>query len=293
MQLSENGSSVMSRFFIVANTTARFLLRPWVIVGLMSAVVVFVQLVEKQWSHLPFIVNCLLVISLAIFAATRKLGFSFYAASAITVLICLVSTAKYRMKGFSFHIFDVFFTGSDIAVVRFLAAEYAHLIIPVVALTLIGILMLVVVARNENKQNVRLTWRLFALLTMTVALSVSYPLSAAQPRYFHYLGGFNASSFFVSLLDIRYLSHETELAERLNVLPEQPAFTDEVACRAPEDSPDVFFVLGESQINPAKFPQLAGETTFAGLYRSFDGVDRDLRVETFGGGTWVSHLSLL
>lgn len=283
----------MYRFSPVTHAIARFFLRPWLVLCLTGSVVAVLHLAEKQWAHLPFVVNCLLVIALVSFTVTRKPVFSLYTAGALTVLICLVSTAKYRMKGFSFHVFDIFFTGTDSAATRFLLLEYANLIIPVIALAVIGTLILVMVARSENQCNVRLSNRLLALLVVIAVLPVSYPLNASQPRYFHYLGGFDASSFFVSLMDLRYLSRETELSERLNTLPRQPELSNEVVCKAPEESPDVFFVLGESQIDPAMFPQLTGNRAFAGLYQSFDGANRKLHVETFGGGTWVSHLSLM
>lgn len=263
------------------------------ILCLTGAAVFVLHLAEKQWAHLPFVVNCLLVIAVVGFTFTRKPAFSLYVAGALTVLICFVSTAKYRMKGFSFHVFDIFFTGTDSAATRFLLVEYDYLIIPVIALAALGTLVLVMVARSEKQRNVRLSNRLLALLVVIAALPMSYPLNASQPRYFHYLGGFNASSFFVSLMDLRYLSRETELSERLNALPHQLAVSNEAACKARDDSPDVFFVLGESQVDPAMFPQLTGSPAFAGLYRSSDGASRKLHVETFGGGTWVSHLSLL
>jgi hypothetical protein len=231
----------------------------------------------------------------ALFSRYHKNGFRILCRDGLgsALFICAVSTIKFRMKGFDLHVYDLFFTGSDGAAFRFLLEEYAYLIVPVVVAALLAIVFVTTVAVVETRLPIRRRWGVLALLAGILVLPVSYPLDAAKPRYFHYLGGFNASAFFISLLDVQYLALETPLAGRLRVMPPQRPFADTVDCKPTSESPDVFVVLSESQTNPGYFPQLKTAASVVESYRSQDGKSRELFVETFGGGTWVSNLSVM
>lgn len=247
---------------------------------------------ENQVRHLPFVALCLTIIALLLYAITTRPAFSIYAASAFGLLICGVSTIKYQMKGFDLHVYDLVYTSGDFEVLGFLAEEYGFLIAPVALLAVVGTIALAVVFWFEQRRKTKPAYVFFGFLAVVAALPAAYPLDSSEPRYFHYLGGFNASSFFVSLLDVPYLALESELAGRLGKLPAQPPFADEVSCRSGEESPDVFVVLNESHTNPAYFPQLPGGL-IADEFRSMDGRMRELQVETFGGGTWTTNFSVL
>jgi Sulfatase len=52
-------------------------------------------------------------------------------------------------------------------------------------------------------------------------------------------------------------------------------------------------VLSETQTPPFNFPQLAMPRDFADGFASDDGKVRDLRVETVGGGTWISDFAVM
>lgn len=270
-----------------------FLIHPLTVAAGFAGAIAILYLFEKQPTHMPFVALCVLALACVLLTATKKPAFSFHAAAGLSLLLCVVSTIKYRMKGFDLHVYDFFFTGSDSAAFRFLADEYAYLIAPVVVSAAAGAGFLALIACLEVKSRMTRAYGLAGLVATAVALPVSYPLAENEPRYFHYLGGFNASSFFVSLLDLQYLSRQTELAERLSTVPPQPPFARDAVCKPLADSPDVFVVLSESQTNPAYFPQLRTGRSVADSYRSGDGEQRELLVETFGGGTWVTNLSVM
>lgn len=250
------------------------------------------HLFENQARHLPFIALCLAVIALFLYAVTARSAFSIYAASAFVLLVCGISTLKYRMKGFDLHVYDLVYTTGDFEVLGFLVEEYGYLIAPVALLAVVGTVALVWLFWHEQQRRAKPAYVLSGFLVAVAALPTAYPLDSSEPRYFHYLGGYNASSFFISFLDVQYLAFETELAGRLGKLPAQQPFADEVSCPSGKESPDVFVVLNESHTNPAYFPQLPGQL-IVDEFRSMDGRMRELQVETFGGGTWTTNFSVL
>jgi hypothetical protein len=125
------------------------------------------------------------------------------------------------------------------------------------------------------------------------ALMMSYPLPSDEPRYFHYLGGFDASSFFISMIDLQYLFRQSEFEDRMRRTSPQPPYPDTLACGDPAKLPDVYLVLSESQMD---FSILPGLHTVNPANANFMPEGRHLRplqVETYAGGTWVSSISLM
>lgn len=271
----------------------RLLFRRSTMFGLFLAVLAVLYLFEGVPADMPFVAMVIATIAALAFLLSGKLPFSVYAGMATVVLVTLVSTVKYRMKGFDLHVFDFGFTGADGAAVSFLLSGYGRLILPVVLLILLAAACLVVFARLDRRRRYGWRPRLVALPAFVAGLYVTYPLSAETPRYFHYLGGYNASAFFVSALDLEYLFARSEFADRLKAVPPQPAFDTAIDCGDPSALPDVFVVLSESQTDPAYFPQIKAGAAFGDSFRSDDGKARPLVVETYGGGTWISNLSMM
>jgi hypothetical protein len=248
---------------------------------------------EQQIAHMPFVAFCLAAIAGAAFAMSGRLSSSIFIACYVGLLACMVSLIKYRLKGSDLHGYDLIFSGSDPEAIRFLASEYAYFVFPVLLAAAGGLATVAFCFRAEPGGSQGPVRRLAPLLVSAAGLIISYPLQPEHPRYFHYLAGFNASSFFVSLLDLPLLLDDIDLVERLAALPPQGAFDDSTACKPEDGSPDVIMVLSESQTDPVHFPQIKVGKPFSESFRSGDGKKHELVVETFGGGTWIANLSML
>jgi Sulfatase len=265
---------------------------PATIAGALLACVLGLYVLEQQAAHMPFVIVTLLTIAAAAYLASARPAFSLFTGMAIMTVTSLISVVKYRTKGFDFHVYDIVFTGTDPEAIRFLFAEFGYAIIPLIAVLIAGVIALGVIWRAD--QRARWKWHNRAALfaCSAIALPLTYPLDPTEPRYFHYLGGFNASSFYVSFLDLPFGERDLPLAGRLQGLPGEMPFGSEVDCGDTENLPDVFFVLSESTANLRIFPQLES-AALDQEFRSQDGKVRELHVETFAGGTWVTNLSLM
>lgn len=270
----------------------RFLAHPVTVAPAFLAVCGGLYAVERQMAHMPFVVLTILVISSLVFLFSARAAFSLYVAMALVSVTSLVSVVKYRTKGFDLHVYDLVFTGTDPEAINFLIAEFGMIIWPIAVLLAVGIFALALIWRGGDRSSLGWPKRAGLAGATLAALPFAYPLDSDEPRYFHYLGGFNASSFYISLLDLPLgVARGPSLAGHLEALPSPEPFPDEVACGDPASMPDVFFVLRESTANLENFPQLGVKP--ADLLRSHDGKMRDLYVETFAGGTWITNLSLL
>ena len=275
----------------------RFMLHPAVVALNLVICLLFLKVVEGPWPHMPFVAMVMLTVSALVYLFSARAAFSLYAGMIVVCITTLISIVKYRSKGFDLHVYDVVFTGADREAMSFLAAEFGHLIGPVLLVLLTALAGLTILWRSDTPAKWRWPVRAAILGCCMVQFPFSYPLEAGKPRYFHYLGGFNASSFYISLADIPIGKRDDPLRARLDKVGNAGKFPNTSKCDQSSNKaggqPDIFFVLSESAVDLNIFPQLGLDGKSGAAFRSQDGQRRKLRVETFGGGTWVTNLSLM
>jgi phosphoglycerol transferase MdoB-like AlkP superfamily enzyme len=270
-----------------------FILHPLTAVAAILLCASFLYALERAIEHMPFVMLSVMGTATLIFLLSRRLYFSLYSALAAATLISIISVMKYRTKGFDLHIYDIVFTGTDPKAFAFLLDGFAAYIAPVAGLLICAIIALSLVFTWDGKHRLTILGRTGLLAGVLALIPVSYPLKADEPRYFHYLGGFNASSFFVSLLDLRDAAIGRGIADRFAGMPDVEPFAAAGSCDMERLKPDIFMVLSESQTDLSRLHRYGLDDQFADRFRSADGRRRELRVETFGGGTWISNFSLM
>ena len=247
---------------------------------------------ENQLATVPFAGAICLSLAAAGYLLSGRPILSVYLGWCILAVATAVSATKYVMKGFSLHFYDLVFVSRDPELLRFLVSEFWHLFIPVLLLVLAAVVFLGFVARQEPRSTFPAIGRAGLAALALALLPATYPAEAGT-RYFYYLQGRHASAFFVSFLDLPQFFAEQPLTRQVANAAGGPPLDNTVDCRRPEGQPDIFVILGESQTLPSHFPQLASLASLSSLFHSAGAEPRPLTVETFGGGTWISNLSLL
>src|SRR5262249_35279455 len=72
-----------------------------------------------------------------------------------------------------------------------------------------------------------------------------------------------------------------------------PDFTSEPLCTLSAKPPHIVLIHQESLVPPSLFPRLQYDRTLDRFFLSDDGRMHRLRVETYGGGSWVTEFALL
>jgi phosphoglycerol transferase MdoB-like AlkP superfamily enzyme len=253
----------------------------------------FLFLLERAIEHMPFVMLSVFGMASLLFLASRRAYFSLYTALVVTTILSIASILKYRTKGFDLHVYDIVFTGTDPQAFAFLLSGFAVYLVPVAVLIIAALITLSLVFVQDQRRNISALRRSTLAASIFVILPVSYPLKADEPRYFHYLGGFNASAFFVSLLDLRDAAFDEGIADHFSGLPDVEPFPATGPCDTTGPRPDVFVVLSESQTDLSRLDRYDMDRRFSDHFKSSDGTSHALRVETFGGGTWISNFSLM
>lgn len=248
---------------------------------------------DHDWLAVPFDLAVGAVVAGMLFLATGRAAFSIYVGWMLLGLLTAVSFLKFHFKGFSLHYYDVVFVLNDPEIHRFLFSAYLHVIVPVLALIVLAFGAAALLFRVDSRSTMPLGARVFLLAGAALLVPFTFPAEAAKDRYFYYMHGRHMSAFFVSLADLGHLFAMPELEQRLGTLGPQEPFADIVDCGDRAALPDLFFVLDESQTDPSIFPKVTGGRDFLHRLAPSAGPAAPLSVETFGGGTWITNLSLM
>lgn len=258
----------------------------------LTAGLILIVLVEYDRGSTPFVLFLALALASLAAACTARVYLSCYFAIALLGVSAAVSLAKYRYMGVSAHVFDISFYLAKPETRDFLI-EIMPVRLALGALALVVVIGLGVVIYRREKP-VR-GWRPIAF---AVSISSAIAAFAVMPkaediRYYGTRAHF-ASSFFVSLQNLAHLFQPDALAAHLEGTPAVEPFRAAAPCTADADAPDIFLVLSESGVPPSTIPgwPTPPELTDA-AFASFDGKMHGARVETYGGGTWISHMSVM
>ncbi|PZO00309.1 MAG: sulfatase [Hyphomicrobiales bacterium] len=276
-----------------ARLLARLLASPICLLAISAAGLSALVWAENQTATVPFALSIVVATMSIAYVISGRIAFSVYCGWSIMGLVALISVSKFKLKGFSLHFYDFVFVARDADIYDFLIGEYTFLFMSLLSILVVGVVVLTLIWRDTERRASSLRARLLPTLAAGVALPLSFPAEAAQNRYFYYLAGRHASAFFISLLDIEHLIADGSGLARLADHEPQPPFDPTPRCRREAGQPDVHVILQESRPNLSDFPQLAGNWAEMDRARGLSAPIHPLQVETFGGGTWISNLSVM
>lgn len=268
--------------------------RPSFIVRAMIALAVtFTVLAERDLTTLPFVFACgAFIYFLAAFLTARKMFAACVAVGALA-FSAMASMLKYKFLAVNAHVFDLRFYVNDLQTVQFLFENYRWAALGLGLALAAGMVALAWVYRLEQP-DLRMSRRLAGALAL--ASAVAAPLSApagalvidyhASKRHF-------TSSFFASIAEAPHIWGVDPLTARIGYMSRAQAFAQPAKCEIGDDAPDIFLVLSESGFSSSGAPQWNWPDGFDAMLSSYDGRLHKARVEVHGGGTWVSHMSVM
>jgi phosphoglycerol transferase MdoB-like AlkP superfamily enzyme len=262
------------------------------VVALLSlAAFAMVILAEHDYRTLPFVFFVFCAVAGLILLASRRVAFSLLTAWALFAVITAISAAKRIFMGPALHAFDAYFYDRDLEVLSFLSNSYAVPELACAGVFLFGVLVCFLVFRRESKTSFHRAKIFASFVACLAGTYVCFPAAADTPEFF-YTNYHLTSSFFASLRDARYLFMPTQFAEELSSVAENAAYDGVADCAAQKARPDVIVVLMESAVPPSLYPEVKAPAQLDRLFQSADERINPMRVETFGGGTWITTTGL-
>lgn len=262
------------------------------IAGATSAVIFsYFWATEGLPSNVLFTVATTLLIAAMIVFATRRLLFATAVTASFVVLVVAVARAKLNTVGMVLHAYDFVFYLTSWSTISYLWEGARFYIAALFA----GLLLAAAIAWIAYRfDGTRVNRRYSG--TMVVAFAVLAVVSAAakgeRPHTLFYWKALYVSSFFSSWHETLETLWRGQLIEAAATTRGRP-FTIPPVCQPAKRPPHIVLVHQESLVQPSIFPTLNYDRSLDDFFKSADGKIHRLRVETYGGASWLTEFSIL
>lgn len=246
---------------------------------------------EHDFQTLAFVFFVFGGLCSAILLLARRPAFAVLAAWLIVAVLTAISAMKLKYMGFSLHAYDLYFYNRDFEVYRFLFDSYLLPLALCLAIMACGVVVCTLIWRHEARRDGVRRKALAACALAFAGAIASYPQWANDQTF--YAAGHRTSSFFTSLKDIGELAEGTGFARQLQASPLKTAYDGIPDCSSRSARPDLVAVLMESAVPPSVYPEIKSNPALDRMFQSDDSRVHPLRVETFGGGTWITSAGLM
>lgn len=246
---------------------------------------------EGQPWNVLFTAATTLLIGCLIVVATRRVLLATTATGCLVALVIGVAQAKLGTVGMVLHAYDFVFYLTSWSTLSYLwAGARLHIVALFVGL-LLGLVLTWFAYRFDGTRVSRIhaagAAAAFALLAIVGAAN-----KGERPHTLFYWEALYVSSFFSSWRETLETLWRGQLVEAAASADGRP-FTVPAACRPVEKPPHILLVHQESLVQPSLFPTLKYDRAVDDLFKSADGKIHRLRVETYGGASWLTEFSIL
>jgi hypothetical protein len=226
----------------------------------------------------------LIALSGRIFFATLAIGYLI----ANVVLISLVKRSSEKMIA---HAYDIYFYFPTFDLIARLWAGHRAFLIAIAALAL-GFAALIVFSWREEKP-IRRRWIAAALLLPALALSAFATHLKEERRHTQfYWEDLFVSSFYASFADIIEPVWRGQIIATSRTA-NLPAFDTQRSCTPASKPPNIILIHEESVVPPGILPAQSYDKRLDPFFQSTDGRLHRMRVETYGGASWLTEFSIL
>ena len=234
----------------------------------------------------------LALIVLLVLLAQRVL-FATTVVALLVVLIIAISSVKRAVMNMVMHAYDIIFYLSSWSTISYLWSDQRRYLVALAG-ALIGFSGAAWLAYRADGTCVR---RRGAAVALPMAIVLAWYGAAAKGERRHmqfFYENLYVSSFYASwgeTLEALWRGALLEAAPRAAAAG--PAFSLPTACTLGAKPPHVLLIHEESVVQPALFPTLHYDRAVDPFFHSYDDRTHQLRVETYGGASWLTEFSIL
>jgi len=223
---------------------------------------------------------------------SRRLLFSSVLASSLVAVVFLVSLEKQTTMNMGLHSYDLFFY-MNADTLEFLWGDYRRCVIGVLAALAAATILAALTWRFDATRLSRLASGTVLMVAVTMAGAFE-PHASAESGAFRLFTQDNSfvSAFYLSWSETWGTLMRGQLMEAA-ARTALPDFASDTQCASHSKPPHILLIHQESLVPPSLFHQLQYDRTLDRFFLSNDGRLHRLRVETYGGGSWVTEFALL
>ena len=222
---------------------------------------------------------------------TRRILFSVAIVAAVIAMIVVASDVKRRYVAMVLHAYDVVFYLTSTATLSFLWVDHKLYLLAIVAAFAATASLGTLLYRLDSSRIPRLVSAGLMVACASLGLWASYAKGERRNTLF-YWDNLYVSSFYSSWSETAETIWRGQLLEALGSQT-MPPFKIPASCNPAERPPHILLIHQESVVPPSNFPGLSYDTSLDPFFKSFDGKLHRLRVETYGGASWLTEFSVL
>ena len=263
--------------------------------ALVLATLALVQLTET--TQIRFVFSAVVTISIAAFITllSRRVLFASLVTLALVAAISCLSYAKREGMNMALHSYDFLFYAS-FSTLSFLWADYRYYLLGAI-LFVAGAATLATLAWRVDKLRCHRVASGAVLAITTAATAWSGPQAKAPISVHQIFGQDSAASITVFYLSWSetfdaLTGGKSLMAFEAAARTTLPGFTTPTSCTPSEKPPNIVLIHQESIFPPSIFPAVDYDRNLDRFFFSDDNKLHKLRVETYGGASWVTDFSL-
>jgi Sulfatase len=222
---------------------------------------------------------------------TGRVLFGTLLATSQVVIVCIAAKVKLQMMDMLVHAYDLFFYFHSLSTATFLATSY-----PVYTFGLLGTFAVtaalgVLLYKADGARVSRWYAAMgFAVLSLVGVVALE---TTGERRHMHlYYSNRFVSTYYSSWPETIRTLMRGQLMEAADKAPGK-RFASIGNCVTAQKKPHVILIHQESMSPPSLFPGLAYDASMMPFFKSHDGQVHTLRVETYGGASWLTEFSVL
>jgi phosphoglycerol transferase MdoB-like AlkP superfamily enzyme len=247
---------------------------------------------EWPWLTIMFTTGVTVALVSSVLLASRRVLFSTAVVASLVALIVAVSEVKRHYLGMTLHAYDIVFYLLSWDTLSFLwsgfRTEVLALFAAMAALTGLGWLLF----RLDPTRIARPAAAGVLLLALaTTAVAVANKGGRHHTLYYwdhHYV-----SSFYLSWAETIETLWQGQLIEAAPHNGSASMLAAPASCHPAQRPPNIILIHQESVFPPSFFPAIRYHKSLDPFFLSADGGLHKLRVETYGGASWLTEFSVL
>src|SRR5262249_9605481 len=248
---------------------------------------------EGAFPNVLFTAGVTLALIVLLVLLAQRVLFATTLVALLVVLIVAISSVKRAVMNMVMHAYDIIFYLSSWSTIGYLWSDQRRYLVALAG-ALIGFSGVAWLAYRADGTCVS---RRRAAVALPLAIGLAWYGAVAKGERRHmqfYYENLYVSSFYASwgeTLEALWRGALLEAAPRAAVAG--PLFSFPSACAMGAKPPHVLLIHEESVVQPALFPTLHYDLAVDPFFHSYDDRTHRLRVETYGGASWLTEFSIL
>jgi Sulfatase len=248
---------------------------------------------SNEWPTANFFFSTSITIGIIGFitALTGRVLFATVIAGSQVIIVSIASIVKLKTMDMLVHAYDLFFYFRSFSTVTYLAQSFPlytfGLIGALLTMLVVGLVIFKMDLTNISRWKSAVCAGVFGFIGF---LSLEY---IGERRHMHlYYGDRYVSTYYGSWPEtIRTVVR----GQLIDAAPKSsgPLFAGLGSCNTASKKPHVILIHQESMVPPSHFSGLDYDKSADPLFKSFDGKLHKMRVETYGGASWLTEFSVL